>query len=66
MIELPNASINETFSLKIINLNGRILQMESFNGNRKVIVRKELNSGFYLLNVKSDSGQEYNTKLTFL
>jgi len=63
-IALTEVSANENFIAELFDLSGRLVRREMFTGSGWKMRRADLQSGMYLLRVRSEDGKQFATKVS--
>jgi Starch-binding module 26/Secretion system C-terminal sorting domain len=63
-VQLPVSATDDSYILKIIDLNGNEIRQESFSGSSTPVIRTKLSSGLYIIHITGENnGQQFSTKL---
>ena len=64
VLQLPITANDDSYMLKILDLNGNEIRRESFSGTTTPVIRTKLSSGLYIIHVTGENtGQQFSTKL---
>ena len=66
-VQLPDNATNDSYILKIIDLDGNEIYRQRFNGTSAPVIRTKLCGGLYIIHICGETmGQQFSTKLFVL